>query len=285
MKKVLMIFCIVFGIFTLDTIKVKADEASVYVGTVGDVKAGAEINIVVDLENMHNLYAASFKYEYDNTLLNIESIDINSNIKTDNIYEAYKDTNAAGNTARYAYTNLGEVNGFTGNTNFLVIKAKVLKDGDVNLSKDNLQVELIGRNGDIQDMKYILNTPEKSWTVEKANDETVKYTEVKESNNSHDFNKALGEEAKDSKESKDSNVEEESSKEQQDNKEVTSSGESYKNKDNEDKKDEAAVTNEYDNNEETTKVQEKKSYTSTIVALSITAIIVVLALIQFRKVK
>lgn len=283
MKKVI-IFCIVFANVLIGTmIKVKATDSTVYVGVVGDVKAGSEINIVIDLENIHNLYAASVKYQYDNQLLSVEAIEINPNIKTDNTYEATSEVAANGNTVKYEYTNLGETNGYSGNTNFMVIKAKVLKDGNIDINADNLEICLIGRGSDIEDINYILKAPEKSWDIVKNNDGNLKSTEISQSSEGHDFIKSLSDISK-----HDSN----DLKEKDEDKKLDKDLDKEESIDNESKsvQEEANINDEKGSTESTEEKSESdngdsEKSKSGIIPIVIVGIITVVCIIEFRRIK
>lgn len=184
MKKLCISIIMILGILSVATINVNAAEVQVNTGIVGEIKEGSKIDIVVDLQKVTNLYAASMEYTYDNSLLSVESIEVSSNINNGSIHEAYNETANGGNKARYGYTNLGDTQGFSGDTNFLIIKAKVLKDGDLNLTKDNLKVKIVGNNGDISEIPCNINYPEESWEVVKAPTGETTYTSIEAKANS-----------------------------------------------------------------------------------------------------
>lgn len=184
MKKICISIIMILGILSVATIKVKAAEAQVNIGIVGEIKKDSNIDIVVDLQKMTNLYAASMEYTYDNSIISVESIVVSSNINNGNIYEAYNETANGGNKARYGYTNLGDFQGFSGDSNFLVIKAKVLKDGEVNLTKDNLKVKLVQKQNS-SEIFPVVNYPKESWQTAKApTGGTTTYTSIEAKANS-----------------------------------------------------------------------------------------------------
>lgn len=117
-------------------------------GTGGEVKAGSDVEIDVDLNNLSNFYAGSVNYKYDNTLLEINSIDISPKIKENNIYEAYKDKANNGNIARYGFTIMGGKSGISGSTRFLTIKATAKKDGNLEINSSDVEYQLVQKTGD-----------------------------------------------------------------------------------------------------------------------------------------
>lgn len=208
MKKVCLTAIFVVGILLSFNIKAYAADAHVNASVVGEVKEGNEIEIVIDLENMTNLYCSELKYTYDNTLIKVEEISVSKNILGENYYPVYDDTAFNGNTVRYAYTLLGgDLPGFTGNSNFATIKAKVLKDGDIVINKDNFKMELVKKQGDTSYMEFTYNLPGESWDVPAAPSEKQTYTKVER--NANNAPKSVSdannnETAKNSEEKKDS---------------------------------------------------------------------------------
>jgi len=173
MKKICISILVILGVLVSANIKVNAAQPQVNIGVIGEVKAGSNIDIVVDLENMTNLYAASMDYTYDNSLVKIDEIVVSSNIDDGNVYQ-YKETDNGGNRARYGYTNLGDILGFSGTSNFLVIKAKVLKDGELNLTKDNFKLMLVQKqDGLTSEMLCNYNYPKESWELVAAPTGTI----------------------------------------------------------------------------------------------------------------
>lgn len=172
MKKICLSIIVILGILMSANIKVNADtvQPEVYVGIAGEVKAGSTIKIAVELKKMTNLYAASIDYTYDNSLLEVQNIVVSGNINK-NVDEIYKQNASGGNKARYAYTNLGEIDGFSGDTNLIVIEAKVLKDGEVNINKENFELILVqydkAKEGDnkISKMNEKIYYPNEAWEV------------------------------------------------------------------------------------------------------------------------
>jgi hypothetical protein len=104
-------------------------------------------------------------------------------MKNENLTKAYDEIANGGNRARYGYTNLGEIPGFSGTSNFLIIKAKVLKDGELNLTKDNFILKLVKNQGGISEMLCVVNYPGESWEVVQAPGGTT-YTNIEAKSNS-----------------------------------------------------------------------------------------------------
>lgn len=128
-------------------------------GEKGEFKAGDSFTIKIDMSNLSNLFATSFNYTYDNTLVKIDSIDINNDIQSAGVYEPYKDTDKDGNKVRYCFTLLGDNPGFSGNYDFATIKGKALRDGQISVGADNIKFQLINRNnGDMQKGDYNFKT-------------------------------------------------------------------------------------------------------------------------------
>jgi hypothetical protein len=158
-----------------------ADAAEIKVATKGDtagqVKAGSNIEISVDLANLTNFYAGSVDYTYDNTLLEVSSVEVNGNIKERNPFEAYNDVAKDGNRARYGFTFMSEnEQGINGQSNFVTIKGKAKKDGQLNVGVQDMKFQLVQKvDGNISEMPkhYFDNGHEKySVTRVKSSDGT-----------------------------------------------------------------------------------------------------------------
>ena len=158
MKNFKRLFIIVILVFLMLEIgnyqEVYADENGTLIninvegGQEGNFKAGEDFTIKIDISDLSNLFAASFTYTYDNTLVKIDSIDINDSIQSAGVYEPYKDTDKDGNKVRYCFTLLGDNPGFSGNYDFATIKGKTLRDGKISVGADNINFQLINRNND-----------------------------------------------------------------------------------------------------------------------------------------
>ncbi|MDS0525612.1 hypothetical protein NNC19_07980 [Clostridium sp. SHJSY1] len=119
-------------------------------GTGGEVKAGSAVEINVDLNNLPNFFGGSVDYTYDNTLLEVNSIEINPKIKeNNNIYIAYNETAKDGNLARYGFAILGESSGINGTTRFLTIKGKAKKDGNLSIKEQDVAYEIVGKSNKV----------------------------------------------------------------------------------------------------------------------------------------
>ncbi len=135
-----------------------AAESKVDIKINGDIKKNNNIEILVNLKNMTNLYAASVDFEYDNNLLTVESIEPSKFIldNKDDIMEFGQETNKNGNIANYYFTFLGDKKGISGDGNFVTIKAKVEKNGKLSITKDNMRVKLVqtNKNNEIIPLKF-----------------------------------------------------------------------------------------------------------------------------------
>ncbi len=117
-------------------------------GEDNDFKAGDNVTVKIKINEVSNLYAASFMYTYDNTLLQVDSVDVNDEIQSAGVYEPYKDTAKDGNKARYCFTLLGDNPGLSGTYDFVTIKGKVIRDGEINVGADNIIFQLIRRDAE-----------------------------------------------------------------------------------------------------------------------------------------
>lgn len=166
MKKVKNIFTVAMIVLFImsHSIVVYAIEESMVKFTVnGEIKKGNNIEIVVDLSNLKNLYSALVDYTYDNTLIKVKEIVLNEEIKKQSVMPLFGELSLNGNRARSGFTFQGSDSvGLNGNYNFVTIKAEVLKDGELELSADNIKLQLVQKTeNDMIDLPFMLSLPEK----------------------------------------------------------------------------------------------------------------------------
>lgn len=139
------------------------EESIVKVSVKGEVEKGNNIDIVVDLSNLKNLYSALVDYTYDNTLIKVKEIVLNEEIKKQSVMPLFGELSLNGNRARSGFTFQGSDSvGLNGNYNFVTIKAEVLKDGELELSADNIKLQLVQKTeNDMIDLPFMLSLPEK----------------------------------------------------------------------------------------------------------------------------
>ena len=139
------------------------EESIVKVSVKGEVEKGNNIYIVVDLSNLKNLYSALVDYTYDNTLIKVKEIVLNEEIKKQSVMPLFGELSLNGNRARSGFTFQGSDSvGLNGNYNFVTIKAEVLKDGELELSADNIKLQLVQKTeNDMIDLPFMLSLPEK----------------------------------------------------------------------------------------------------------------------------
>lgn len=140
-----------------------AEESIVKVTVKGEVEKGNNIDIVVDLSNLKNLYSALVDYTYDNTLIKVKEIVLNEEIKKQSVMPLFGELSLNGNRARYGFTFQGSDSmGLSGDYNFVTIKAEVLKNGELDLSADKIKLQLVQKTeNNMIDIPFILSLPEK----------------------------------------------------------------------------------------------------------------------------
>lgn len=166
MKNIKGIFSVslVILFFIFNGIVVSATEKSVVKFTVnGEIKKGNNIEIVVDLSNLKNLYSALVDYTYDNTLIKVKEIVLNEEIKKQSVMPLFGEVDLNGNRTCSGFTFIGsDSNGLNEDCNFVVIKAEVLKDGGLELSTNNIKLQLVQKTeNDMIDLPFMLSLPEK----------------------------------------------------------------------------------------------------------------------------
>jgi len=145
-------------------IVISATEESMVKFTVnGGIKKGNNIEIIVDLSNLKNLYSALVDYTYDNTLIKVKEIVLNEEIKKQSVIPLFGELSLNGNRARSGFTFQGpDSMGLSGDYNFVTIKAEVLKDGELELSADKIKLQLVQKTeNDMIDLPFMLSLPEK----------------------------------------------------------------------------------------------------------------------------
>lgn len=285
MKKFKRLFAVIVLVFCtsviVNTENVYADEDETFIninvegGQQGNFKAGEDFTIKIDINNLSNLYAASFNYTYDNTLIKIDSIDINDEIQSAGVYEPYKDTDKDGNRARYCFTLLGDNPGFSGNYDFATIKGKALKDGQISVGADNINFQLINRNnGDMQKGDYSLKT---------SKGDIYKVTNVVESNKETGENSAQVPQTKEKrdvkveliKKAEDSTSEDSQDKEEEESNSTVDSNDGMK----ENSDEEENISEEKDSS------KEEKTNSSTVIIIASTVVILlcIIGIVIYKK--
>lgn len=166
MKNVKCIFTTSLVILFLffNGIVISATEESMVKFTVnGEIKKGNNIEVIVDLSNLKNLYSALVDYTYDNTLIKVKEIVLNEEIKKQAVLPLFGELNLDGTRVRSGFTFQGpDSMGLNGECNFVTIKAEVLKDGELELSADRIKLQLVQKTeNDMVDLPFMLSLPEK----------------------------------------------------------------------------------------------------------------------------
>ena len=190
-KKIMLITLILSFLFPLKTY---ASTTSVEVNVDGNIKKGEEINILINMKGLKNLYAASVNFTYDKSVLNIVDITAGDSIKKheDEIMEIGGEVDTTNNKTSYSFTFLGDKEGINGDGTLAIIKAVVLKDGNLSIGEDSINIKLVKRVGDSvenYDYKFIGYSTKKDVVTE--NKEENDTNKKEESNNIADENVSI----------------------------------------------------------------------------------------------
>ena len=190
-KKIMLITLILIFLFPLKTY---ASTTSVEVNVDGNIKKGEEINILINMKGLKNLYAASVNFTYDKNVLNIVDITAGDSIKKheDEIMEIGGEVDTTNNKTSYSFTFLGDKEGINGDGTLAIIKAVVLKDGNLSIGEDSINIKLVKRVGDSvenYDYKFIGYSTKKDVVTE--NKEENDTNKKEESNNIADENVSI----------------------------------------------------------------------------------------------
>ena len=158
MKKIItLLFAFMFFIMP---IKTYADSATVEVKVNGEVTKGSTIEILVDVKDVENLYAASVDFTYYMNQLKVESIKAGEFIAnySNDIMELGGETDKNGNTASYSFTFLGQKEGIKGSCTLAIITAQVVNDDNLSITQDNMKVKLVKKVGNsVEDYSFKFN--------------------------------------------------------------------------------------------------------------------------------
>jgi hypothetical protein len=148
-RKIISLVMILFVLITPISV-FASNNASVEIKVVGDVKKEEDIEILVYVRDVDKLYAASVDFTYNNDQLKVYKIESTSYIKDnkDNVLELGGEVDKGGNTATYSFTFLGDLDGLSNSGTLVKIRAKVLNDDKLVITKDNMKIKLIQRVGD-----------------------------------------------------------------------------------------------------------------------------------------
>lgn len=189
--KSILILVILLSFFTINV--KAADTVSVQAVVEGTVKAGQSIQILININDIKSLYAAELQYKYDPTVLKITSIEAGDLINKPNInkFEAIKKIDEKSGIAKYGFTCLGDIGGFSGTGTFLKINAEVIKTENIILksipkstifTKDN-NVKLQFCDSNITELNYTFTVKLENNTIDSPK-ETEKTNESIPSKNS-----------------------------------------------------------------------------------------------------
>ena len=183
-KNIVLITLILIFLFPL---KAYANTTSVEINVDGNIKKGEEINILINMKGLENLYAASVNFTYDKSVLNIVSITAGDSIKkyADEIMEIGGEVDTTNNKTSYSFTFLGDKEGINGDGTLAIIKAEVLKDGDLLIGQDSMNIKLVKRVGDSvenYDYKFI------GYSTENNTDNVEDKVEIGNNNNEEENN-------------------------------------------------------------------------------------------------
>lgn len=157
---------VMIGMFHMP-VKAEGDPV-VSIAMKGNYEVGQEVEFDINIANAKNFFAGAVDIKLDPSVIRILDIDKGSFINSTefNVNKAYGSVSEAEGRARYGFTCLGNVKGFSGNGTFIIIKAKVLKKDNLlinnipmskEFSKDNnIIIQVV--NNDPKEVKYSFTT-------------------------------------------------------------------------------------------------------------------------------
>lgn len=172
MKKTLTVFLMIIMLI----IPVKAyginENVIIDVKVNGNAEVGENLDISLNITNVENLYGAQLEYKYNPDEIELISIEGGNFIKEgiDNIFEPF----SGQNEGKYGFTYMGDFKGKAGSGVLCNIKIKLLKNIELTLDKNNLNLMLVERdkNDNMNEMKFVFKGIENKDTEEDgANEE------------------------------------------------------------------------------------------------------------------
>lgn len=152
-------------LLSVGSTKVMADtKPSVNVEVVGNIEVGQEIQININVNNIDTFFAGAMEFKCDTDVLKILEIQKGSLITKNGIeiFEAVKTIYEDTGKARFEFTCMGKIDGFSGSGAFVVLKAKVLKKQSFAInsipfkkeldSDNNLKLRLFDKN--VEEVNY-----------------------------------------------------------------------------------------------------------------------------------
>jgi hypothetical protein len=102
----------------------------------GKVEKGENIQIVINIKDIKSLYAGDIEFEYDPSVLKLKGIEIGDLISKPGLgkFDAINKVDGENGTARYAFSCLGQGNGFSGTGILIKINAEVLKKETISIN-------------------------------------------------------------------------------------------------------------------------------------------------------
>lgn len=135
MKKI-TIFFIMFFILMAGT-KVRAAEIEIQAIVNGKVDKGENIEILININQIPSLYCGAIEFKYDPSMLKVKSIepgDLITNMPGIGKFEAVKNVEEQKGIAKYEFSCLGKIDGYSGSGAVVKITAEVLKKADFQIN-------------------------------------------------------------------------------------------------------------------------------------------------------
>lgn len=151
MKKIITTIILFFiFIVSISSVDAYASEATVEIKIKGQVKKESNIEMLVNVKDVKDMYAASVNFTYDTKQLKVNSIKGTDFITkhSNDIMELGGETDKNGNIANYSFTFLGDKKGLSGTNTFVKIEATVLNNEPLVIDSDNMEIKLVQRLGE-----------------------------------------------------------------------------------------------------------------------------------------
>ncbi|MBL4936326.1 hypothetical protein JK636_11195 [Clostridium sp. YIM B02515] len=131
MRKSIIVIIILFFIM-IGTEVSAASGPDVQAVISGKFDKGENIQVLINIKDIKTFYAGDIEYKYDTSVLKVKSIEPGDLISKAGVnkFDAVKKIDEQAGIVRYAFSCMGQIDGFSGTGTFVKINAEVLKKDD-----------------------------------------------------------------------------------------------------------------------------------------------------------
>jgi hypothetical protein len=164
LKKIFSVL-IVFLLLMVNTVVSADTSPSASINIKGNIEAGQNIQILINVSDIKNLYAGAAKFKYDKNILKVTGFEKGDLINKSgvNVFDVGNKIDNNNGIAEFGgFSCLGKVAGFSGSGTFLIINAEILKKDNFHIKSipfladtnedNNLKIQFV--DSSVKDMNY-----------------------------------------------------------------------------------------------------------------------------------